>query len=147
VLAKLFAGGEKTTDLHALLDESDVIILAEVEPVFRAAGQYSTLCKLYSKRGDDAALLTVWSKCATFLGLSPLLRLLIVSAKMQTCRRRMDRSRDPRPTLRYVFTAHGTARPCVDSTMGHLAGRKGRGTRTQGESCRAFPLFSSTSNL
>ncbi|KAI0252527.1 hypothetical protein BJV78DRAFT_1360837 [Lactifluus subvellereus] len=62
VLAKLFARGEKTTDLFALLDESDMIILPEVEPVFRAAGHFSALCKMYSKRGDDAALLNVWSK-------------------------------------------------------------------------------------
>ncbi|KAI9438733.1 hypothetical protein H4582DRAFT_2057353 [Lactarius indigo] len=62
VLAKLFARGEKTTDLYALLDESDLVVLPEVEPVFRATGQYSALCKMYSKRGDDAALLEVWSK-------------------------------------------------------------------------------------
>jgi hypothetical protein len=63
VLAKLFARGEKTTDLYALLDESDTIILPEVEPVFRATGLYNALCKIYSKRGLDAALLEVWSKC------------------------------------------------------------------------------------
>ncbi len=62
VLAKLFALGEKTTDLYALLDESDMIVFPEVEPVFRATGQYSALCKMYSKRGDDAALLEAWSK-------------------------------------------------------------------------------------
>lgn len=62
VLAKLFARGEKTTDLYALLDESDMIVLPEVEPVLRATGQYSALCKVYSKRGDDAALLEAWSK-------------------------------------------------------------------------------------
>jgi hypothetical protein len=68
VLAKLFAWGEKTTDLHALLDESDVVVYPEVEPVFRATGQYSALCKVYSKLGDDAALLEAWSKCvAIFL--------------------------------------------------------------------------------
>ncbi|KAH9074328.1 hypothetical protein EDB83DRAFT_2312651 [Lactarius deliciosus] len=62
VLAKLFARGEKTTDLYALLDESDLVVLPEVEPVFRATSQYSALCKMYSKRGDDAALLETWSK-------------------------------------------------------------------------------------
>jgi hypothetical protein len=66
VLAKLFARAEKTTDLYALLDESDIIILPEVEPVFRETGQYSALCKMYSKRGHDAALLEIWSKCAGF---------------------------------------------------------------------------------
>ncbi|KAI0288353.1 hypothetical protein BC826DRAFT_1038656 [Russula brevipes] len=62
VLAKLFARAEKTTDLYALLDESDIIILPEVEPVFRETSQYSALCKMYSKRGHDAALLEIWSK-------------------------------------------------------------------------------------
>jgi hypothetical protein len=62
VLAKLFAWGEKTTDLFALLDESDVVVYPEVEPVFRATGQYSALCKVYSKLGDDAALLEALSK-------------------------------------------------------------------------------------
>jgi len=62
VLAKLFARGEKTTDLDALLDESELVILPEIEPVFRATGLYSALCKVYSKRGHDAELLEVWSK-------------------------------------------------------------------------------------
>ncbi|KAI0266114.1 hypothetical protein BC834DRAFT_1026917 [Gloeopeniophorella convolvens] len=62
VLAKLFAQAEKTTDLYALLAEADGIDLGEVEPVFRTTGQYSALCKLYAARGDDAALLTAWSK-------------------------------------------------------------------------------------
>ena len=64
MLAKLFAQSEKTTDLDALLGESELVILPEVEPVFRAAGLYSALCKVYSKRGLDAELLEVWSKYA-----------------------------------------------------------------------------------
>ncbi|KAH9953727.1 hypothetical protein BGW80DRAFT_1408844 [Lactifluus volemus] len=43
MLAKLFARGEKMTDLYALLEESEVVILPQVEPVFHAAGQYSAL--------------------------------------------------------------------------------------------------------
>ena len=66
MLAKLFAQGEKTTDLHALLDESDTVVFTEVEPVLRATGQYGALCKMYSKRGDDAALLETWSKYVLF---------------------------------------------------------------------------------
>jgi hypothetical protein len=64
VLAKLFALGEKMTDLDALLDESELVILPEVEPIFRATGLYSALCKVYSKLGLDAELLEVWSKYA-----------------------------------------------------------------------------------
>jgi hypothetical protein len=62
VLAKLFARSERTSDLYALLDESDMVVLPEVEPVFRATGQYNALCKMYSKRGDDVALLEALSK-------------------------------------------------------------------------------------
>jgi hypothetical protein len=42
-------------DLHALLEESDAIILSKIEPVFCMIGLYSTLCKLYSKCRDDVA--------------------------------------------------------------------------------------------
>jgi vacuolar protein sorting-associated protein 3 len=77
VLAKVFARSEKMTDLYALLDESDAIVLPEVEPVFRAARQYSALCKMYSKRDDDAALLDVWSKCVTFRCISLFLTIYI----------------------------------------------------------------------
>ena len=66
VLAKLFARGEKTTDFDALLEESEIVIIPEVEPVFRATGLYSALCKVYSKRGHDAELLEVWSMYAHF---------------------------------------------------------------------------------
>lgn len=81
VLAKLFARAEKATDLYALLDESDVVILPEVEPVFRATAQYSALCKMYSKRGLDAALLEAWSKC---VGSISALRVRIVFGPLTT---------------------------------------------------------------
>ncbi|KAH9962289.1 hypothetical protein BGW80DRAFT_1255654 [Lactifluus volemus] len=96
-------------------EESEVIILPQVEPVFRAVGQYCTLCKMYSKCGDDATLLDLWSK-------------LIVSSRFQTCRGRMDSSR---------YLSHSlTHPPCslhdeIDSTMGRLAGGRGHGTCSQ----------------
>ncbi|KAA1474965.1 hypothetical protein DENSPDRAFT_841652 [Dentipellis sp. KUC8613] len=62
VLAKLFAQAEKTTDLYALLEESADLVVEELEPVFKATGQYNALCRIYQKRGDDAKLLEVWSK-------------------------------------------------------------------------------------
>ena len=40
VLPKLFARGDKMTDLYALLDECDAVILPEVEPIFRATGPF-----------------------------------------------------------------------------------------------------------
>lgn len=93
MLAKLFARGEKTTDLYALLGESDVIILPEVEPVFRATGQYSALCKMYSKRGQDAELLEVWSRCAGPLSTVHVrMSYAAYDFEPQTCRGRVGRS-------------------------------------------------------
>ena len=70
-------------DLHALLEESDVIVPAEIEPIFRATSLYSALCKMYSKRGDDAALLEAWSK---YVGSSPrLMRPFCLQVDPQTC--------------------------------------------------------------
>ena len=62
VLTKLFARSEKTMDLDGLLEELEPVILPEVEPVLRATGLYSALCKVYSKRGHDVELLEGWSK-------------------------------------------------------------------------------------
>jgi vacuolar protein sorting-associated protein 3 len=63
VLAKLFAQSEKTTDLYALLQEPNDVVLSEVEKVLQEAGQYSALCMIYKQRGDDEKLLVTWSKC------------------------------------------------------------------------------------
>ena len=108
-LAKLFARGEKTTDLDALLDESELVILPEVEPVFRAKGLYSALCNVYSKCGHDAELLEVWSKYAG----SPLLACLhsfrFSRLESQTCRGRVGGSRDSRPPVGHVRATYGTA--------------------------------------
>ena len=112
VLAKLFAQGEKTTDLFALLDESDVVVFPEVESVFRATGQYSALCKVYSKRGDDAALLETWSKCVSCMCMCNFWQYRnerFLFFFLQTCRGRMDRSRNCRSALRHVCVAHSTA--------------------------------------
>jgi hypothetical protein len=111
VLAKLFARAEKTTDLYALLDESDIVILPEVEPVFRATGQYSALCRMYLKRGLDAALLEAWSKC---VGSISALRVRMAfgatyDPHLQTGRGRVDRPRDPRSAVRHDCAAHGPA--------------------------------------
>ena len=112
VLAKLFAQHEKTTDLFALLDESEVVVFPEVESVFRATGQYGALCKVYSKRGDDAALLETWSKyvsCMCMCNFWQYRNERFLFFFLQTCRGRMDRSRNCRSALRHVCVAHSTA--------------------------------------
>ena len=116
MLAKLFVRTEKTTDLHALREKSGAIVLPEVEPVFRVTGLPSALCKLYSKRGDDAARLEVLSKC---VGSSPRrMPLFCLQLEPQTCRRRVDRYRDSRPIISYVCAAHGTAQLSVSTHNG-----------------------------
>lgn len=62
VLAKLFAQSEKTTDLYALLQGPNDIVLSEIENILQNSGQYSALCMIYKQRGDDEKLLETWSK-------------------------------------------------------------------------------------
>ena len=97
------------TDLDALLDESELVILPEIEPIFRATGLYSALCKVYTKGGHDAELLEVWSKYAG----SPLLACLhsfrFSQLESQTCRGRVGGSRNSRPPVGYVRASHSTA--------------------------------------
>ena len=72
-------------ELYALLEESsDIIVLPEVEPVFRATSLYGALCKMYSKSGDDAALLEVWKKCVGSSHASTCVRFCL-QLKSQTC--------------------------------------------------------------
>ena len=118
--------GEITTDLDALLDKSELVILPEVEPVLRTTGLYSALCKVYSKLGHDAELLEVWSKYAG----SPLHAYLhsfrFSRLESQTCPGRVGGSRDSRPPVGYVRATYGTAELCVDSAVGSLVSWKGR---------------------
>ena len=110
MLAKLFARGEKTTDLDALLEESELVILPEIEPVFRTTGLYSALCKVYIKRGHDAELLEVWSKYADSLLLACFKHSFrFLRLELQTCRGRVGGPRDSRPPVGYVRATHGTA--------------------------------------
>ena len=55
----------------------------EVEPVFCATSLYGTLCKMYSKCGDNTALLEVWSKCICF---SPVYRMRPLLLTIGNCR-------------------------------------------------------------
>ena len=65
VYAKLLARGEKTTRLYTLIEESNDIILDEVESGFLAQGQYNPLCKLYERAGAVEKQLDLWSKYVT----------------------------------------------------------------------------------
>jgi len=67
VYAKLLARGEKTTRLYTLIEESNDIILDEVEPGFLAQGQYNSLCKLYERADAAEKQLDLWSKYVTHL--------------------------------------------------------------------------------
>lgn len=62
VYAKLLARGENATRLHALIEESNDIIVEEVESDFLAQGRYNALCKLYELAGAVEKQLDLWSK-------------------------------------------------------------------------------------
>lgn len=62
VYARLLARGEKTAKLYTLIEESNNIVLEEVESDFLAQGQYNSLCKLYERAAAVEKQLDLWSK-------------------------------------------------------------------------------------
>ncbi|KAK0480717.1 hypothetical protein IW261DRAFT_1474152 [Armillaria novae-zelandiae] len=62
VLAKLYAQLGKKKELYSLLQESNHLVVDEIEPVLRQAGQYNALCMLYKRSKGDKELLEVWAK-------------------------------------------------------------------------------------
>ena len=62
MLLKILAESESTAELYKLIDETNDIVIEEVEEVLAKNGQYNSLCKLFAKRGDDQKLLDVLSK-------------------------------------------------------------------------------------
>ena len=64
--AKLLARGENPRRLNAFMEESNNIILEEVEPNFLARGKYNPLCKLYERAGAVEKQLDLWSKYVVY---------------------------------------------------------------------------------
>ena len=62
MLAKLYTQLEKERDLLALVQEPNSVVLSEVEGLLEDADQFSALCALYRRDGDDRKLLDLWSK-------------------------------------------------------------------------------------
>ena len=62
VYAKLLARGEKAVGLYTLIEESNDIVLEEVESSFLAQGRYSALYKLYERAGAVEKQLDLWSR-------------------------------------------------------------------------------------
>lgn len=62
VLAKLYTTGGETTDLLALIEGPNDIVVEEVENLFAGSHRYDALCKLYRNRGEETKLLNVWAK-------------------------------------------------------------------------------------
>ena len=62
VLARLYAESEETTDLLALIDGPNDVVLSEVEPVLVKARRLDALCRLYKSRDEHQKLLEAWSK-------------------------------------------------------------------------------------
>lgn len=63
VLGKLYTVSNETTDLLALIDGPNDVLLPEIEPALLAAGRYDALCRLYKARGAEEKLLDVWYRC------------------------------------------------------------------------------------
>jgi len=66
VYAKLLARGENTARLYTLIEESNDIVLEEVESDFLAHGKYNALCKLYERADAVEKQLDLWSKYVTY---------------------------------------------------------------------------------
>ncbi|KAI0690804.1 hypothetical protein BC835DRAFT_1362969 [Cytidiella melzeri] len=62
VLAKLYAAGGETTDLLALIESPNDIVVEELESLFEKSNRYDALSRLYKSHGDEAKLLSVWSR-------------------------------------------------------------------------------------
>lgn len=67
VLGRLYTESGETTDLLALVDGPNDIVLPVLAPVLVARGRYDALCRLYRARGLDDALLDAWAKCVPLL--------------------------------------------------------------------------------
>jgi hypothetical protein len=66
VLAKLYCEPGKVSQLFSFLQEPNCVVLSEVEPVLIVKRQYSVLCMMYRKWGDDLKLLEAWSKYVAY---------------------------------------------------------------------------------
>ena len=62
VLTKLYTSGGETTDLLALIDGPNNIVLEEVEAPLAVSNRYDALSRLYKTRGEEAKLLKLWSR-------------------------------------------------------------------------------------
>lgn len=66
VLAKLYAQFGKKTELYALIQDQNYIVLSEVEDYLIQARQVNVLCQLYKQHGEDNKLLDLYSKSVSF---------------------------------------------------------------------------------
>ena len=87
--AKLLARGEKTAKLYTLIEESNDIVLEEVESEFLTQGQFNALSKLYGRAGAVEKQLELWSKYVTYS--SGFDRALKQHLRQQNCRWSMER--------------------------------------------------------
>lgn len=62
MLAKLYTQSGDTTDLLALLDGPNDVVLPELEPSLISARRFDALCRLYKHRAEHAKLLLAWSR-------------------------------------------------------------------------------------
>jgi vacuolar protein sorting-associated protein 3 len=65
VLGKLYTESGETTDLLALIDGPNDVVLQELEPVLVKSGRFDALCRLHRTQGLDDELLAAWSRLVT----------------------------------------------------------------------------------
>lgn len=118
VLAILFARTEKTSELYALLQEDNRVVVSEIEQVLKTTGQYNALCILYQQHHEDTKLLETWAKSVTFHSFNPP---LIFISRIQSSRRRMDRRGYQRPVDKHNHAFDGEERSFSTTTLGNMA--------------------------
>lgn len=69
VLARLYTRAGEPTDLLALIDGPNDVLLAEIEPDLVGAQRVDALCRLYAARGAHRKLLEAWSRYPSPLSL------------------------------------------------------------------------------
>ena len=62
VLGRLYTESGETTDLLALIDGPNDVVLAEIERDLVGAQRLDALCRLYAARGAHRRLLEAWSR-------------------------------------------------------------------------------------
>lgn len=85
VLARLYSEANEKLELDALINESNLVLLDELEPVLIQAKQFAPLFKMYRQRSADAKLVEALSQSVSFSWI----HIKLMEYSLQPCLRRM----------------------------------------------------------